>query len=135
MEVHKNQSTMAIQRQSYIGQKKDRGYLQNKVYKYTEQFFFIIKPIIIKNMGQQRIQANLYKRYGKEEAMKRIIAYRKRVTKSFARGIIYLQINAENKTRNQTAYDNRKLVKAGKRESCNQRKRRLRKEYLAKKEE
>ncbi|QOR56910.1 hypothetical protein [uncultured phage cr60_1] len=86
-------------------------------------------------MGQQRIQANLYKRYGKEEAMKRIIAYRKRVTKSFARGIIYLQINAENKTRNQTAYDNRKLVKAGKRESCNQRKRRLRKEYLAKKKE
>ena len=27
-------------RQSYIGQKKDRGYLQNKVYKYAEQFFF-----------------------------------------------------------------------------------------------
>lgn len=40
MEVHKNQSTMAIQRQSFIGQKKDRGYLQNKEYKYVEQFFF-----------------------------------------------------------------------------------------------
>lgn len=30
-------------------------------------------------MGQKRIQANLYKRYGKEEAEKRIIAHRKKV--------------------------------------------------------
>ena len=86
-------------------------------------------------MGQKRIQANLYKRYSKEEAEKRITAYRKKVSKSLAREIIYLQIIAENKTRNQTAYDNRKLVKAGERESCKQRKRRLRREYLAKKSE
>lgn len=83
-------------------------------------------------MGQKRIQANLYKRYGKEEAEKRIIAHRKKAVKNFAKEILYLQIIAENKTKNQTAYDNRKLVKAGERESCNQRKRSLRKEYLAK---
>lgn len=86
-------------------------------------------------MGQKRIQANLYKRYSKEEAEKRITAYREKVSKNLARETIYLQIIAENKTRNQTAYDNRKLVKAGERESCKQRKRRLRKEHLAKKSE
>lgn len=87
-------------------------------------------------MGQKRIQANLYKRYSKEEAeKKRITAYREKVSKNLARETIYLQIIAENKTRNQTAYDNRKLVKAGERESCKQRKRRLRKEHLAKKSE
>ena len=75
-------------------------------------------------MGQKRIQANLYKRYSKEEAEKRIAAYREKVSKNLA-----------NKTRNQTAYDNRKLVKAGERESCKQRKRRFRKEHLAKKSE
>lgn len=86
-------------------------------------------------MGQKRIQASLYKRYGKEEAEKKIIAHRKKAVKNFAKEILYLQIIAENKTRNQTAYDNRKLVKAGERESCKQRKRRLRKEHLAKKSE
>lgn len=45
-------------------------------------------------MGQKRIQANLYKRYGKEEAEKRIIAHRKKAVKNFAREILYLQIIA-----------------------------------------
>lgn len=86
-------------------------------------------------MGQKRIQANLYKRYSKEKAEKRIADYREKVSKSIARETIYLQIIAENKTRNQTAYDNRKLVKAGERKSCKQRKKHLYKEYLAKKSE
>lgn len=84
-------------------------------------------------MGQKRIQANLYKRYGKEEAEKRIKLYQEKVKKNLAREAIYLQIISENKTRDQTAYDNRKLIKAGKRESYKQRKIRLRKEYLANK--
>ena len=49
-------------------------------------------------MGQKRIQANLYKRYSKEEAEKRIAAYREKVSKNLARETIYLQIIAENKT-------------------------------------
>lgn len=81
-------------------------------------------------MGQKRIQANLYKRYGKEEAEKRINLYQEKVKKNLARETIYLRIVSENKTRNQTAYENRKLIKAGKRESYKQRKIRLRKEYL-----
>lgn len=84
-------------------------------------------------MGQTRIQANLYKRYKKEEAEKRIALYQEKVTKNLAREAIYLQIITKDKTRNQTAYDNRKLIKAGERESYKQRKRRLRKERLASK--
>lgn len=134
MEVHKNQSTMAIQRQSYIGQKKDRGYLQNKVYEYAEQFFFIIKPIIIKNMGQRRIISEMRKRgVSKEIIQGRINAHKAKAEANIAREIIYLQLVRENSWKREQAYENRKLVKAGKRESCNQRKRRLRKEYLAKK--
>lgn len=97
--------------------------------------FFIIKPIIIKIWDKKGFKLISTKDTAKRKQKKKIAAYREKVSKNLARETIYLQIIAENKTKNQTAYDNRKLVKAGERESCKQRKRRLRKEYLAKKEE
>lgn len=84
-------------------------------------------------MGQKRIIANLRKRYKPEEVEKRIADYQARVKKNLARQAIYLQLIADYKAKRLQAYDNRKLVKASKRESCKQRKRRLRKEYLASK--
>lgn len=84
-------------------------------------------------MGQKRIRENLYKRYGKEEAEKRIEAYQAKVKANLAREAIYLQVIQENKLKRERAYENRIAVKAGTRESCKQRKRRLRKEYLASK--
>lgn len=95
--------------------------------------FFIIKPIIIKIWDKKEFKQISTRDTVKRKQKKRITAYRKKAVKNFAKEILYLQIIAENKTKNQTAYDNRKLVKAGERESCKQRKRRLRKEYLAKK--
>lgn len=56
-----------------------------------------------------------------------------KVEANIAREIIYLQLIHEDSWKREQAYENRKLVKAGKRESCKQRKRRLRKEYLASK--
>lgn len=53
-----------------------------------------------------------------------------RVTKNLHREAVYLTIMQEALVKQYSAYENRKLVKAGKRESCKQRKRRLRKEYL-----
>lgn len=97
-------------------------------------------------MGQKRIRENLYKRYGKEEAEKRITEYKARVERNLARESIYLLLIQENKVKREIAYINRNKVKNGvpyntpdgrvimvKYESCKQRKRRLRKEYLAKK--
>lgn len=86
-------------------------------------------------MGQKRIIANLRKRYKPEKVEKRITDYQARVKKNLARQAIYLQLIADYEAKRLQAYDNRKLVKAGERESCKQRKRRLRKEYLAKKSE
>ena len=77
MEVRKNQSTMAIQRQSYIGQKKDRGYLQNKVYKYAEQFFFIIKPIIIKIWDKKEFKLIFTKDMEKKKQKKELLLIEK----------------------------------------------------------
>lgn len=79
-------------------------------------------------MGQARIRKNLYQRYEKEEARKRIAAYEARVKANLAREAIYLQIIQENKLRREQSYENRAAIKAGTRESYRQRKRRLNKE-------
>lgn len=85
-------------------------------------------------MGQRRIISEMRKRGVSEEIIQgRINADKAKAEANIAREIIYLQLIRENSWKREQAYENRKLVKAGKRESCNQRKRRLRKEYLAKK--
>lgn len=84
-------------------------------------------------MGQTRIRKNLYQRYGKEKAREHIAAYEARVKANLAKEAIYLQIIQENKLRREQSYENRTAIKAGTRESCKQRKRRLCKEYLASK--
>lgn len=87
-------------------------------------------------MGQRRIISEMRKRgVSKEIIQERINAHKAKAEANIAREIIYLQLIRENSWKREQAYENRKLVKAGKRESYNQRKRRLRKEYLAKKEE
>lgn len=85
-------------------------------------------------MGQRRIISEMRKRGVSEEIIQgRINAHKAKAEANIAREIIYLQLIRENSWKREQAYENRKLVKAGKRESCNQRKRRLRKEYFAKK--
>lgn len=85
-------------------------------------------------MGQRRIISEMRKRGVSEEIIQgRINAHKAKAEANIAREIIYLQLIRENSWKREQAYENRKLVKAGKRESCNQRKRRLRKKYLAKK--
>lgn len=84
-------------------------------------------------MGQRRIISEMRKRGVSEEIIQgRINAHKAKAEANIAREIIYLQLIRENSWKREQAYENRKLVKAGKRESYNQRKRRLRKEYLAK---
>ena len=85
-------------------------------------------------MGQRRIISEMRKRGVSEEIIQgRINAHKAKVEANIAREIIYLQLIHENSWKREQAYENRKLIKAGKRESCKQRKRRLRKEYLTKK--
>ena len=85
-------------------------------------------------MGQRRIISEMRKRGVSEEIIQgRINAHKAKAEANIAREIIYLQLIRENSWKREQAYENRKLVKAGKRESCHQRTRRLRKEYLAKK--
>lgn len=84
-------------------------------------------------MGQVRIRKNLYQRYKKEKVKERIAAYKARVKDNLAREAVYLQIIQENKLQREQAYKNRAEVKARTRESYKQRKKRLRKEYLASK--
>lgn len=84
-------------------------------------------------MGQARIIAKIERRYSAEEAAKRIDEYRRKVRKNLLRQAIYFQVIYKNKLKRKLAYQNRAEVKAGTRESCKQRKRRLRKEYLASK--
>lgn len=84
-------------------------------------------------MGQRRIISEMRKRGVSEEIIQgRINAHKAKAEANIAREIIYLQLIRENSWKREQAYENRKLVKAGKRESYNQRKRHLRKEYLAK---
>jgi hypothetical protein len=85
-------------------------------------------------MGQKRIISEMRKRGVSEKIIQgRINTHKAKVEANIAREIIYLQLIHEDSWKREQAYENRKLVKAGKRESCKQRKRRLRKEYLASK--
>lgn len=87
-------------------------------------------------MGQRRIISEMRKRGVSEKIIQgRINAHKAKAEANIAREIIYLQLIRENSWKREQAYENRKLVKAGEHESCKQRKRRLRKEYLAKKSE
>lgn len=84
-------------------------------------------------MGQARIIEKIERRYSAEEAAKRIDEYRRKVRKNLLRQAIYFQVIYKNKLKRKLAYQNHAEVKAGTRESCKQRKRRLHKEYLASK--
>lgn len=76
----------------------------------------------------------LQRRGRTEKDIARIVAAReKRATENLAREAVYLGILNEERMRKYLAYEYRQLIKEGRRESCKQRKIRLRKEYLAKK--
>lgn len=62
-----------------------------------------------------------------------VAARKKKAAENLAREAVYLGILNEERMRKYLAYEHRQLIKEGRRESCKQRKRRLRKEYLAKK--
>lgn len=71
-------------------------------------------------MGQRRIISEMRKRgVSKEIIQGRINAHKAKAEANIAREIIYLQLIRENSWKREQAYENRKLVKAGKRESCN----------------
>lgn len=69
----------------------------------------------------------------KEDIAKIVAAREKKAAENLAREAVYLGILNEERMRKYLAYEYRQLIKEGRRESCKQRKRRLRKEYLAKK--
>lgn len=62
-----------------------------------------------------------------------VAARKKKAAENLAREAVYLGILNEERMRKYLAYEHRQLIKEGRRESCKQRKRRLRKEYLANK--
>lgn len=62
-----------------------------------------------------------------------VAARKKKAAENLAREAVYLGILNEERMRKYLAYKYRQLIKEGRRESCKQRKRRLRKEYLANK--
>lgn len=62
-----------------------------------------------------------------------VAARKKKAAENLAREAVYLGILNEERMRKYLAYEYRQLIKEGRRESCKQRKRRLRKEYLANK--
>lgn len=69
----------------------------------------------------------------KEDIAKVVAAREKKAAENLAREAVYLGILNEERMRKYLAYEHRQLIKEGRRESCKQRKIRLRKEYLAKK--
>lgn len=76
-------------------------------------------------MGQKRIISEMRKRGVSEKIIQgRINTHKAKVEANIAREIIYLQLIHEDSWKREQAYENRKLVKAGKRESCKQRKKR-----------
>lgn len=88
-------------------------------------------------MGQKRFINNLRKKlqardYSKEEIDKLVsshtLAHKAKVEKELTRQATYLQVINTNQLEREQAYENRKLVKAGLRESYRQRKNRLNKE-------
>lgn len=62
-----------------------------------------------------------------------VAARKKKAAENLAREAVYLGILNKERVHKYLAYEHRQLIKEGRRESCKQRKRRLRKEYLANK--
>lgn len=69
----------------------------------------------------------------KEDIAKIVAAKEKKAAENLAREAVYLGILNKERVHKYLAYEYRQLIKEGRRESCKQRKRRLRKEYLANK--
>lgn len=69
----------------------------------------------------------------KEDIAKVVAAREKKAAENLAREAVYLGILNKERVHKYLAYEHRQLIKEGRRKSCKQRKRRLRKEYLAKK--
>lgn len=78
----------------------------------------------------KRLQRRGFTEQGIASAVK---AREKKAAKNLAREAVYLGILNKERVHKYLAYEHRQLIKEGGRESCKQRKRRLRKEYLAKK--
>lgn len=68
-----------------------------------------------------------------EDIAKGVAADREKKAANLAREAVYLGILNKERVHKYLAYEHRQLIKEGRRESCKQRKRRLRKEYLANK--
>ena len=62
-----------------------------------------------------------------------VAARKKKAAENLAREAVYLGILNKERVHKYLAYEHRQLIKEGRRESCKQRKRRLRKESLANK--
>jgi hypothetical protein len=69
----------------------------------------------------------------KYNAMIKRLQRRGLTEENIARVAVYLGILNKERVHKYLAYEHRQLIKEGRRESCKQRKRRLRKEYLANK--
>lgn len=69
----------------------------------------------------------------KEDIAKVVAAREKKAAENLAREAVYLGILNKERVHKYLAYERRQLIKEGRRESCKQRKRRLRKESLANK--
>lgn len=69
----------------------------------------------------------------KEDIAKVVAAREKKAAENLAREAVYLGILNKERVHKYLAYEHHQLIKEGRRESCKQRKIRLRKEYLAKK--
>lgn len=78
----------------------------------------------------KRLQRRGFTEQGIASAVK---AREKKAAKNLAREAVYLGILNKERVHKYLAYEHRQLIKEGRRESCKQRKRRLRKEYLANK--
>ena len=68
-----------------------------------------------------------------EDIAKGVAADREKKAANLAREAVYLGILNKERVHKYLAYEHRQLIKEGRRESCKQRERRLRKEYLANK--
>ena len=69
----------------------------------------------------------------KEEIAKVVAAREKKAAENLAREAVYLGILNKERVHKYLAYEHRQLIKEGRRESCKQHKRRLRKECLVSK--
>jgi hypothetical protein len=101
------------------------------MYKYIEQFFNFKIHIKMKyNAMIKRLQRRGFTEQG---IASMVAARKKKAAENLAREAVYLGILNKERVHKYLAYEHRQLIKEGRRESCKQRKRRLRKEYLANK--